>query len=241
MALSRNAGRVTALIPARGGSKGIPRKNLVEVAGRPLIAWSISAALEASSVDRVVVSTDDPEIAEVARRWGAEVPFLRPPALAEDTTPDHPVFLHFLDRSGAAEDPELLVHLRPTSPVRPAGLIDAAVSLLFEAADADSLRSVSPAPKTPYKMWRVEDGRLAPLLGSWSDELFNRPRQSLPTVWVHDGVIDVVRSSTVRAGSMSGREIVPFLTPAGVAVDIDEPADLEVAASLLRHAAPEDR
>jgi CMP-N-acetylneuraminic acid synthetase len=227
-------GGVVAVVPARGGSKGIPRKNLADLGGRPLLAWSVDAALAAPSVDRVIVSTDDEEIAAVARELGAEVPFLRPSELAADDTPALPVFVHALDRFEAAgEAPELLVHLRPTSPLRPPGLIDAAVELLRADPGADSVRSLSAVTKTPYKMWTVVDGRLEPLLGGWDDELFNRPRQQLPEVWQHDGVLDVVRPATLRAGSMCGRHVLPLFTPDGCAVDIDEPADLVTAARLL--------
>ncbi|HQC21081.1 MAG TPA: acylneuraminate cytidylyltransferase family protein, partial [Anaerolineaceae bacterium] len=112
---------VLALIPARGGSKGIPRKNIRDFGGAPLIAWSIAAALRAETVTRVIVSTDDEEIAAVAREWGAETPFLRPAELAQDDTTDYPVFRHALDWLAAHENyrPEVVVQLRPTSPVRP--------------------------------------------------------------------------------------------------------------------------
>ena len=225
---------VVAVIPARGGSKGIPRKNLAMVGGRPLIAWSIEAGLAATEVDRVVVSTDDDEIARVARDCGAEVPFLRPPELALDDTADLPVFIHALDQLElTGGSPELLVHLRPTSPLRRAGFVDAGVRMLREHADADSVRSLSPAEKTPYKMWTIDDGRLSPLIGSWDEELFNRPRPQLPPVWVHDGVLDVVRPAVLRAGSMCGRRILPLLTPSGTAIDIDSQDDLRRAAELM--------
>jgi CMP-N-acetylneuraminic acid synthetase len=225
--------RVLALIPARGGSKGVPRKNVRLLGGRPLIEWSIEAAREATAVDRVVVSTDDAEIAEVARAAGAEVPFERPAELAADDTRDLPVFQHALDELEALGDAfDVVVHLRPTSPLRPAPLVDDAVAALL-ATPADSLRSLTAADKTPYKMWRIADDRLQPLLGSWEQELFNEPRQALPPVYLHDGVIDVVRVPTLRAGSMCGRDVVPFLTPPGLAIDIDTEDDLERASGRL--------
>jgi len=231
---SRAASRVVAVIPARGGSKGIPRKNLAMVGGRPLIAWSIDAGLAATQVDRVVVSTDDEEIAEVARACGAEVPFLRPAELARDDTPDLPLFAHLLDELDlVGESPELLVHLRPTSPLRNAGFVDTGVALLREHPDMDSVRSLSAAEKTPYKMWTIQDGRLAPLIGSWDEELFNQPRQQLPPVWVHDGVLDVVRAGVVRSGSMCGRRVLPLFTPPGTAIDIDTEEDLRLARDLM--------
>lgn len=233
MVLSASRPSVMAVIPARGGSKGIPRKNLVAVAGRPLIAWSVDAGLAANLVDRVVVSTDDEAIAALASDCGAEVPFLRPVHLAADDTADLPVFQHLLEQLSPAERPDVVVHLRPTSPVRPPGLIDAAVELLLSEPSADSVRSVSPVQKSPYKMWLVEDGYLEPVCGTWEDELFNQPRQQLPDAWQHDGVIDVVRVSTITSGSMCGRRVLAFRTPPGVAVDIDTPDDLDTAGGML--------
>lgn len=224
---------VIALIPARGGSKGVLRKNLAEMGGRLLIEWSIDAALSSPVVDRVVVSTDDDEIAAVARATGAEVPFMRPADLAADDTPDLPVFQHAVAELGDLPPDDVLVHLRPTSPIRPPGLIDDAVAAFVSAPDADSLRSVSPVGKSPFKMWVVAGGALQPLLGTWEDELFNQPRQVLPPVFQHDGVIDVLRVATVTEGSMSGRVVLPYFTPDGVAVDIDSARDLDVAEQLL--------
>jgi CMP-N-acetylneuraminic acid synthetase len=232
---------VLALIPARGGSQGIPRKNLVEVGGRPLLAWSVASALEAASVDRVIVSTDDPEIAEVARSAGAEVPFVRPADLAGPLVTDLPVFQHALGWLADADGyrPELVVHLRPTSPARPAGLVDRAVELLRAAPGATSLRSVSPAPHTPWKMYEIDDdGLLRPVLGTLEAEAFNQPRQALPPAWLHDGVIDVVRAEVLLAGSMSGPRIVALPTPDGEGVDIDVPADLPAAERALRRLSP---
>lgn len=232
---------VLALVPARGGSRGIPRKNLVPVGGRPLIAWSIDAALASVAVGRVIVSTDDAEIAAVAEAAGAEVPFVRPAELAGDLVTDLPVFQHALrwlaDTDGYR--PDLVVHLRPTSPARAPGLVDAAIEVLRDRPNATSLRSVSPAPLTPWKMYDIDDeGLLRPLLGTLADEAFNLPRQALPTAWVHDGVIDVIRTDTIGGGSMSGPAIVAFKTPGG-SVDIDAPGDLPAAEAALARLAAE--
>ncbi|MHB1385272.1 MAG: acylneuraminate cytidylyltransferase family protein, partial [Bellilinea sp.] len=125
---------VLAVIPARGGSKGIPHKNIRPFAGHPLIAYSIMAARQAETVTRVIVSTDDPQIAAAAREYGAEVPFMRPDELAQDHTLDLPVFQHALAWliANEAYSPDVVVHLRPTSPVRPIGLVDEAVRLLLD-------------------------------------------------------------------------------------------------------------
>jgi len=120
------AAKVLALVPARGGSKGIPRKNIRDFAGHPLIAYSIAAGLHAALVNRVIVSTDDEEIAEVARQYGAEAPFLRPAEFAQDQSLDLPVFQHALEWLAEKENyhPDVVVQLRPTSPVRPPGFVD---------------------------------------------------------------------------------------------------------------------
>src|SRR5512133_3705377 len=153
-----------AVIPARGGSKGIPRKNIRNFAGYPLIAWSIAAAKKSELVTRVIVSTDDEEIAAVAREWGAETPFLRPAEFAQDKTTDLPVFEHALKWLAENEKycPDVVVQLRPTSPIRPKGLVDAAVRVLLEHADADSVRGVVPAGQNPHKMWRLRSGDGSP-------------------------------------------------------------------------------
>jgi CMP-N,N'-diacetyllegionaminic acid synthase len=226
-------GSVVALIPARGGSKGLPRKNLADLGGRPLLAWSVESALQATTVDRVVVCTDDEEIAAAARSAGAEVPWVRPAELATDDAADLPVFEHALDRLDAVGPPvEVFVHLRPTSPFREPGLIDRAVSLLRSHPGVDSVRSVSPVAKTPFKMWFVDDeGFMEPVVGSWEEECFNRPRQALPPVWTQDGTLDVVRAGVVRGGSMTGRRVLALRHDSPL-VDVDTAEDLERARSI---------
>jgi N-acylneuraminate cytidylyltransferase len=227
---------VLALIPARGGSKGIPRKNLAEVGGRTLVAWAVAAAQESTQVDRIIVSTDDDEIAVAARAAGAEVPFVRPAHLAGDDTTDLPVFLHALDwlADEADQHPTLVVHLRPTSPARRPGLVDAAIAHLLAHPAASSLRSVSPSPLTPWKMYAERDGLLVPLLGTIDEEAFNQPRQHLPDAWIHDGAIDVIRTETLRAGSMSGPRLLAWHSNPQEAVDVDHPDDLARAEAAVR-------
>ena len=230
--------RVLALVPARGGSKGIPRKNVRPFAGHPLIAYSIAAGQQATSVGRVIVSTDDEEIRDVALRYGAEAPFLRPAGLARDDTPDLPVFDHALrwleEREGYR--PELVVQLRPTTPLRPPGCVDQAVELLHKDTAADSLRAVVHAEQTPYKMWCIVEGRMHPLLTDEFDEPYNLPRQSLPDVYWQPGHIDVIRRQTIlEHGSMTGRVIRPIFVDARLAVDIDTIEQWDMAEWVLRH------
>ena len=136
--------KVLGIIPARGGSKGIPGKNIRPLGGYPLIAYAIVAGRLSALVDRVIVSTDDEQIAAIARKWGAEVPFLRPARLARDETTDLPVFQHALGWLGENEDcrPDTIVQIRPTSPLRPRECVDAAVEMLIDDKDADSVRGV---------------------------------------------------------------------------------------------------
>jgi N-acylneuraminate cytidylyltransferase len=221
---------VLAIIPARGGSKGIPHKNIREFAGYPLIAYSIAAGLQAQNVTRVVVSTDDSEIAEAATRYGGEVPFMRPLALAQDDTVDLPVFEHALNWLCENDDyrPDLVVQLRPTSPLRPTDLVDRAIQLMLEHSEADSARGVVPAGQNPHKMWRINaEGELIPLLKvEGIDEPYNAPRQMLPPVYWQTGHIDVIRPRVIlEKQSMSGDVILPVVIEQSYTVDIDTERD----------------
>jgi N-acylneuraminate cytidylyltransferase len=193
--------------------------------------------LQSKLTDRVIVSTDDPEIREVALAYGAEAPFLRPPDLAQDDTPDLPVFQHALTWMLQAEgySPEIIVHLRPTSPLRPPGLVDQGIALLRERPQADSVRAVTRSSQTPYKMWRLgDDGHLVPLLEMDGQEPYNMPRQRLPATYWQTGHLDVVR---VRTGkdleSMTGRVVFPLIIDSEYAVDVDGVADLDRAEALI--------
>jgi len=223
---------VLALIPARGGSKGIPRKNIRDFAGAPLIAYSIAAALQAELVTRVIVSTDDPEIAETARAWGAETPFLRPAQFAQDDTTDLPVFEHALKwlRENEGYQPEIVIQLRPTSPIRPIGLLDEAVKTLIEHPEADCVRGVVPSGQNPFKMWQINrKGQLEPLLRiAGLSEPYNAPRQALPDTYWQTGHIDAIRTRTIlEKGSLTGEVILPLVIDPRYTVDIDTPADWE--------------
>ncbi len=222
---------ILALIPARGGSKGIPRKNIRSFAGYPLIAWSIAAAKQAACVTRIIVSTDDEEIAAVAREYGAETPFLRPAELAQDNTTDLPVFEHALAwlEENEGYQPDIVVQLRPTSPVRPKDCVDNAVKILIEHPDADCVRGVVPAGQNPHKMWRFagEDQPMKPLLQvEGITEPYNAPRQILPPVYWQTGHIDAIRVATIRQKrSLTGDVIYPLVIDPRYTVDIDNLSD----------------
>jgi N-acylneuraminate cytidylyltransferase len=229
---------ILALIPARGGSKSIPRKNIRPLAGHPLIAYSIAAGLQSRLVTRTLVSTDDEQIARVARQYGAETPFLRPIEFAQDTTTDFPVFTHALRWLQDNEDyrPGIIVQLRPTSPIRPPELVDAAIQLLLDHPQADSVRCIVPSGQNPFKMWRVdEDGRMRPLLSlPGIAEPFNAPRQALPQTYWQTGHIDAIRAGTIlEKNSLSGDTILPLHIDPRYTIDIDTLKDWRRAEELV--------
>jgi CMP-N-acetylneuraminic acid synthetase len=227
---------VLALVTARGGSKGVPRKNLHPFCGLPLIAHTIAVARRAPVVGRCVTSTDDAEIADVARAHGSEVPFLRPTELAGDDTPDLPVFQHALAWLAEHEDyrPDVVVHLRPTSPLRRPEHIERAVELLRRHPEADSVRTVSPPSQNPFKMWRVVDGVLRPLVPTDLPEPYNLPRQKLPQVYWQNGYVDVAWTRTIAKGSMTGADILPLVIDDLLPVDLDSVEAFEIAEAAVR-------
>ena len=223
---------ILAIIPARGGSKGIPRKNIRKFAGYPLIAYSIAAGLKSELVTRVIVSTDDDEIAAVSREYGAETPFMQPAVFAEDNTTDLPVFEHALAWLAENENyhPDVVVQLRPTSPIRPTDCVDDAIRILLDSPEADSVRGVVPAGQNPHKMWRLPDGENAAMQNLLNvdgiAEPFNAPRQSLPPIFWQTGHIDAIRSRAILEGkSMTGEKIFPLIIDAKYTVDIDNLSD----------------
>lgn len=230
---------VLAIIPARGGSKGLPRKNVRLLAGYPLISYSIAAGLQAKTVTRTIVSTDDEEIAAVARQYGAEIPFMRPAEFAQDNTLDLPVFQHALDWLAKNEGylPDVVVQLRPTSPLRPQSLVDDAVGILLTNPEVDSVRGVVPSGQNPHKMWRVDahTGRMRPLLTvEGVPEAYNAPRQALPSTFWQTGHIDAIRPRAImEQNSMSGAVIQALMIDPRYTVDIDGLLDLQKAEWLL--------
>ena len=228
---------VLALIPARGGSKSIPRKNIQLFAGHPLIAYSIAAGLASQTITRLIVSTDDEEIASLSRQYGAETPFLRPPEYARDDTPDLPVFKNALDWLEHHEgyQPEIVVQLRPTSPFRRVWHIDQAVYRLLERPDADAVRTVCIPFQNPFKMWRIgSDGLMQPLITIDHPEAYNLPRQSLPEIYWQTGYVDAAWTDTIlQKGSMTGDHILPLVIEPSEWIDIDSPDDWRRAERLL--------
>lgn len=230
-------GPVLAVVQARGGSKGLPGKNLMSLGGHPLIAYSIASGLAAETVDRVIVSTDDERIAEIATSYGAEAPFLRPEELATDTAVDFTLFEHALVWLLEHEryEPSMVVQLRPTIPFRPRGFIDEAVRLLLADAAADSVRAVALPHQHPSKMWvRSKGDYIRPLLENAEQEAYNLPRQLLPEVFAHTGHLDVFWTDTVlKKRSLTGHSVKSILVDPAVIVDIDTLEDFRFAEYLL--------
>ena len=228
---------ILALIPARGGSKSIPRKNLLPLNGKPLLAYSIEQALASTLITRTVVSTDDQEIAGVARSSGADVPFMRPAEFAQDESTDLEVFRHALatlrDRDGYQCD--AVVHLRPTGPVRRVSRIDEAIATFIDHPGADALRSVTTPLQTPYKMWSIDGDYLEPLLTiEGVREPYCLPRQGLPAVYWQNGYIDIIRPRVIlEDGLMCGRRIIPFVMHEPI-LELDYPENIPAVEAALR-------
>lgn len=237
-----NNKKVLALALARGGSKGVPGKNIKDLAGKPLIAWVIEAAKNSKYVDRVILSTDYEDIAEVGRQYGAETPFLRPAEIAQDSTPDTPVFEHTLSwlKKNEKYEPDIIVHLRPTGPMVASGEIDEAIELLEKHSDADSVRSIEKPPKPPFKMWTIADEYMTPFIkevkgvdGEIIKDAHTAPRQKLPEVFQTTPDIGIMRRETVtEKHSVIGDIVLPYPLKRPT-VDIDTFLDFQIAEILM--------
>ena len=220
--------RVLGIIPARGGSKAIPRKNLVDLGGIPLLAWT-AAASRASRLTHVVLSTDDDRIAEQGMTVGLDVPFRRPEALATDSASSIDVALHALDAVGGDFDAVML--LQPTTPFRTSGDIDDALDLL-ERTGADSVISlVDVGGHHPARMKRVVDGRI--IDPPYAEAMENQPRQELEPLAIRNGAIYLTRVATLRRGSFRGEDARALMMPAERSVNIDVELDLLLARAVV--------
>ncbi len=229
---------ILAIIPARSGSKGLIDKNILPIDGHPLIAYSIKAALEAKYISRVIVNTDSKKIANIANYYGAEIPFIRPMNLASDDSTDYDVFRHCIENLFMTEGykPDYIVQLRPTSPIRPSGLIDECITKIHKTKFT-SLRVVTESPLTPYKMWQVEDeGELIQLIDhSEYLEPFNMPRQKLPKTYWQVGTLDIVKASTIlKEKTMSGNKIMSHIIPGNISIDIDDINSFKAAEEIIK-------
>lgn len=218
-------GEVLAIIPARSGSKSVKDKNIRLVNGKPMIAYSIGHALQAKCIDRVIVSTDSEEYAQIARKYGAETPFIRPAEYATDTSLDIDVFKHALMYLEENERyfPELIVQLRPTYPIRKISDIENMVKYMKDNPDIDSMRCIAPAKEVPYKMWlKGDDNLISPVIAD-IPECYNMPRQKLPKVYYQNACIDIVRAEVIlKKNSMSGDRIAGYEMNENFDIDTEE-------------------
>ncbi len=230
-------GETVAIIPARGGSKGVPDKNIRILAGYPLIAYSIIAGRLSETIDRVIVSTDSEKIADIARRFGAEVPFLRPAQYASDVSGDIEFVAHFLDHMSEMEGsvPEYMVHLRPTTPGRDIAVMDEAIRMCKDDRECCSLRSAHLASESPFKWFvKTEDGHFGPMSKGLTNDELNGARQSFPDVYIPDGYVDVLKSEYVLDnGILHGEKMLAFVSP--MCYEIDTLDDLELVEYQLKH------
>lgn len=231
--------KILALILARGGSQRVPGKNIKELGGRPLICYTIEAAKKSRHINRIVVSTDDKEIAEVAKKCGAEAPFFRPAEISHGHSTELEAFEHALQwlKEKEGYEPDLIVKLFPTAPFRKAESIDRAVELMLANPDADSVRSVRPCSEHPYKMWTIEGNRLRHFLPAEKKprEAHTLSYQVLPKVYIQNACIDVTKPSNVwKKKSITGTEIVPFVMDEIESTDINTPLDFLFAEALLK-------
>ncbi len=231
--------RVLAVIPARGGSKGVPRKNIIPLCGKPLLAYTIGPALEAQCLTNVMVSTEDEEIAAVARGLGAEVPFMRPAALATDQAKSLPVVQHAVRtmEARAGQPYDVIVLLQPTTPLRTAADIDAGVEKLLKTG-GDSVVSVAEVGgHHPFRMKRVlADGRLINYIDQGFEDM--RPRQVLPPVYLRSGDLYIAcRHVVMEQDSMVGENCYAYVIPPERAVNIDTRFDLMLAEYLINNGA----
>jgi CMP-N-acetylneuraminic acid synthetase len=232
--LSKSDNKILCIIPARGGSKGVHRKNIRPIGGKPLIGWTIEVAMRTSCIDRIVVSTDDAEIADIVRNYGIEVPFLRPMELAQDQTPDMPVYEHTLTWLAKHEnyEPEIIVWLRPTSPLRTSTDIENAVQLLM-GSNSDWVRSVCEVTHHPYWMYKLENGEMKSFVDDIDINKYNR-RQLLPPVYRLNGAVDVTWRKTILEKKLNYcGNMQAYIMPVERSLDIDTESDLKLLASYL--------
>ena len=220
--------KINALIPARGGSKGVPRKNIKLLRGMPLIYYSIKSCLESNYIDRVIVSTEDEEIAQIAEKYGAEVPFLRPSKFAQDNSIDYVVLRHFFSEIISEE----VAFIRPTTPMRDPETLDDAIETYYNnirLLNATGLRSMHELPESPYKYFKINPEGFC--VGFFEDfegirNYTNLPRQTFPTAYHPNGYIDIIKKSTVDNGSTYGEKIFPYITKTVIEIDTQEQFDL---------------
>jgi len=208
--------KIIAVIPARSGSKGLPNKNIKELAGKPLIAYSIMAAQKTKLIDRIIVSTDSEEYASLAIEYKAEVPFLRPAELAGDSSTDYDFVKHLLDwlTENEGNTPEYIIHLRPTTPLRDPSILNNSIEKFMNNAEATSLRSAHEMPETAYKQFELE-GKYFKTICTDSFDLddANNSRQSFPKTYTPNGYVDILRTPHILENHLlHGNRVMGYVT-----------------------------
>ena len=229
--------KILAFIPARSGSRRIPKKNIKLLKGKPLIAYTIEAAKKSKYINRIVVSTDSEEIAEVSRKYGAEVPFLRPKEISQENSTEMQFFEHALDWFLKNEnyEPDLIVLLYPTSPFRKPESIDKAIEKMLKNPEADSLRSIRLCSEHPYKMWVIEKGYLKPFMREKNMNIHTLSYQLLPTVYIQNASIYITKPSTIKdKKSPTGDMIIPFIMDEMESIDINNRLDFLFVEMIIR-------
>lgn len=227
-------GYVLAIIPAREGSKSIIDKNIRLMNSIPLMAYSIQQAIKSELIDRIIVSTDSKKYAEIAKKYGAEVPYLRPKEFSKDTSTDYDVMFDLLNHLIKEEEiqPSLVVHLRPTYPIRLVKQIDKAIKIMQTNKSYDSLRSITELEMSGYKMWSVRDNGLISPINNELFEAYNLPRQVLPKTYIQNASIDIVRTQTIISmKSMTGLNIFGYKMKHNFDIDFEE--DFQTAEKIL--------
>lgn len=216
---------ILAIIPARSGSKSVPHKNVRLINGKPMLSYSIEHAKESKYINRIILSTDSEAYADIGRKYGAEVPFIRPIEYATDTALDIDVFHHCLTflKENEGYHADIVVQLRPTYPIRDVADIDAMIEVLLKDSSYASVRSIAPAKEIPYKMWLKDgNGTISPIMKDIA-EAYNMPRQQLPMVYYQNACIDVVKGDVIlNHRSMSGSKIYGYEMKKNFDIDTEE-------------------
>jgi len=219
---------ITAIIPARGGSKKIPRKNIKLFLGKPLIYYSIKQAQESKYINRIILTTDDEEIRQIGIKYGAEAPFIRPKEISGDLSTDLEFFQHYLQWTKENEPnkiPDILVQLRPTYPTRKVEIIDDCIKTMLDNMSYDCVRTVAEYNfKTPYKMYTLDNNRLRPLFEEYNGvkQPYNHCRQIFPQIYTANGYLEVIKTETIlNKNSVSGDKIFSYIMDESCIEDID--------------------
>lgn len=229
--------KIISIIPARSGSKSVQNKNVRNFKGKPLLAWSIVQSLNTKNIDRTILSTDSKEYKKIGEKYGAEVPFIRPKEISGDLSSDYEFIKHCIEwlKKNENYEPDIIVQLRPTYPLRNIKKIDEMIEKFIESKNYDSLRTVVPIHKSPYKMYTIENDTLEPLFKEVKvknkiiKEPYNQCRQLLPTSYLHNGYVDIVKKETIYKDTVTGERILPYIMDEDEIHDIDTEEELERA------------